>query len=267
MQYPVLVFDIETRVDVNAGSHLYGLDGLTQAQQEQALTKIRRQESGTDFQRLPLHEIVCISGLWIDEKGMRLFSFTQEQHSEEEILTKFLSVFEKRRPVLVTWNGAQFDLAVIQYRTMYYGLSSPNLFDQGEIDQQRRYNNYQNRYHQQHIDLMDAMAMFNSRNFQKLNDVARFFGYVGKTEYIDALDCVQQQAWEKLSVYCEVDVLNTWFIYLRWLLLKGQLSKAQHHDWIQATQQYLAQLPHQQQFLHDWQKSAQTTAFTTPFFS
>jgi predicted PolB exonuclease-like 3'-5' exonuclease len=37
---------------------------------EQALTKLRRQESGMDFQRLALHEIVCISGLWIDEKGV-----------------------------------------------------------------------------------------------------------------------------------------------------------------------------------------------------
>jgi predicted PolB exonuclease-like 3'-5' exonuclease len=40
---------------------------------EQALNKIRRQESGMDFQRLPLHEIVCISGLWIDEKGFDCF--------------------------------------------------------------------------------------------------------------------------------------------------------------------------------------------------
>jgi hypothetical protein len=42
-----------------------------------------------DFQRLPLHEIVCISGLWIDEKGLRLFSFSQEHYSEAEILPNF----------------------------------------------------------------------------------------------------------------------------------------------------------------------------------
>lgn len=267
MQYPVLVFDIETRVDIHAGSHLYGLNGLTQDQQVQALTKIRRQESGTDFQRLPLHEIVCISGLWVDEQDIRLFSFTQEQYTEEEILTKFLSVFEKRRPVLVTWNGAQFDLAVIQYRTMYYGLSSPNLFDQGEIDQQRRYNNYQNRYHQQHVDLMDAMAMFNSRNFQKLNDIARFLGFAGKAEQADISSFIHENNWTGLRSYCETDVLNTWFIYLRWLLLKGQLSKLKHDESIQKTRLYLEQLPHQTQFLQDWQKSAQTTAFTTPFFN
>ena len=54
-----------------------------------------------DFQRLPLHEIVCISGLWIDEKGIRLFSFSQEQNTEAEMLTKFLSIFDKKQPTLI----------------------------------------------------------------------------------------------------------------------------------------------------------------------
>ena len=74
MRLPVLIFDIETVTDLKSGAHLYQLD-LPEAELEQALMKLRRQESGTDFQRLPLHEIVCISGLWIDEHGMKLFSF------------------------------------------------------------------------------------------------------------------------------------------------------------------------------------------------
>ncbi|MFI7911570.1 3'-5' exonuclease, partial [Acinetobacter baumannii] len=175
MRFPTLVFDIETLTDLKAGAHLYHLD-LPEADVEQALTKIRRQESGMDFQRLPLHEIVCISGLWIDESGFRLFSFSREHYSEAEILQKFLSIFDKRHPTLVSWNGSQFDLPVILFRAMYHGLSAPGLFDQGELDSQKRFNNYQNRYHHRHIDLMDVMAMFNGRNFQKLDDVACILG-------------------------------------------------------------------------------------------
>ena len=89
LRFPILVFDIETLTDLKAGAHLYHLD-LPEADVDQALTKIRRQESGVDFQRLPLHEIVCISGLWIDEIGFRLFSFSQEQNTEAELLSKFL---------------------------------------------------------------------------------------------------------------------------------------------------------------------------------
>ena len=165
MRLPVLTFDIETQTDLKSGAHLFGLD-LPEADLDQALTKLRRQDSGSDFQRPPLHEIVCISGLWIDEQGMKLFSFSREQHSEAEILRKFLSIFDKRHPTLVSWNGSQFDLPVILYRAMYHGLSAPSLFDQGEIDTQKRYNNYQNRYHHRHVDLMDVMAMFHARHFQ-----------------------------------------------------------------------------------------------------
>ena len=50
MRLPVLVFDIETMTDLKSGAHLYGLD-LPEADLQQALTKLRRQESGMDFQR------------------------------------------------------------------------------------------------------------------------------------------------------------------------------------------------------------------------
>jgi len=230
MRLPILVFDIETLTDLKTGAHLYGLD-LADADLEQALAKLRRQESGMDFQRIPLHEIVCISGFWVDENGaMRLFSFSQEQYSEAEILTKFLSIFDKREPTLVSWNGSQFDLPVILFRAMYHGLSAMSLFDQGESNQQKRYNNYQNRYHQRHVDLMDVMAMFNGRNFQKLDDIAQMLGYPGKRDNAGYFvpEYVKQQQWLKLTSYCEGDVLNTWLIYLRWLLLKGQLLTHEH---------------------------------------
>lgn len=268
MRLPILVFDIETLTDLKTGAHLYGLD-LADADLEQALAKLRRQESGMDFQRIPLHEIVCISGFWVDENGaMRLFSFSQEQYSEAEILTKFLSIFDKREPTLVSWNGSQFDLPVILFRAMYHGLSAMSLFDQGESNQQKRYNNYQNRYHQRHVDLMDVMAMFNGRNFQKLDDIAQMLGYPGKRDNAGYFvpEYVKQQQWLKLTSYCEGDVLNTWLIYLRWLLLKGQLLTHEHQAWVQATIQYLSTQPQQQAFLNVWRESSQRTAFSAADF-
>lgn len=268
MRLPILVFDIETLTDLKTGAHLYGLD-LEPDDLEQALAKLRRQESGMDFPRLPLHEIVCISGLWIDENAnMRLFSFSQDQYSEAEILTKFLSIFDKREPTLVSWNGSQFDLPVILFRAMYHGLSAPSLFDQGEMNQQKRYNNYQNRYHHRHVDLMDVMAMFNGRNFQKLDDVAQMLGYPGKRGESGYFipDYVKQQQWLQLTSYCEGDVLNTWLIYLRWLLLKGQILLQDHQAWVQMTIQYLHTQPQQHAFLEMWQKTAQHTVFTATDF-
>ena len=269
MRLPVLVFDIETLTDLKSGAHLYGLD-LPQDDLEQALAKLRRQESGMDFQRLALHEIVCISGLWIDENGvMKLFSFSREHYTETEILQKFLSIFDKRHPTLVSWNGSQFDLPVILFRAMYHGLSAPSLFDQGEIDTQKRYNNYQNRYHQRHVDLMDVMAMFNGRNFQKLDDIACLLGFPGKrgeTGY-HVPEYVHTEQWLKLTSYCEGDVLNTWLVYLRWLLLKGQLNLQEHQQWIQATADYLQTQTQQTEFLQVWRQTSQYTVFTANTFA
>ncbi|TCM66759.1 hypothetical protein EC844_11149 [Acinetobacter calcoaceticus] len=268
MRLPVLVFDIETLTDLKAGAHLYGLD-LEPADLEQALAKLRRQESGTDFQRIPLHEIVCISGLWIDENGaITLFSFTQQQYTEAEILSKFLSIFDKRHPTLVSWNGSQFDLPVILSRAMYHGLSAPSLFDQGEIDTQKRYNNYQNRYHHRHVDLMDVMAMFNGRHFQKLDDIAHLMGYPGKRSISGYVvpEYVKNKQWLELSSYCEGDVLNTWLLYLRWMLLKGQLLTEDHRLWINATIAYLQGQAQQQDFLKVWRETSQQTPFTMSDF-
>ena len=269
MRLPVLTFDIETMTDLRSGAHLYGLD-LPEADLEAALTKLRRQESGMDFQRLALHEIVCISGLWLDDQGqMKLFSFSREQYSEAEILSKFLSIFDKRLPTLVSWNGAQFDLPVIMLRAMYHGLTAPALFDQGEIDTQKRYNNYQNRYHQRHIDLMDVMAMFNGRHFQKLDDVAHLLGYPGKRGdgAYHVPEYVRAQEWLKLTSYCEGDVLNTWLVYLRWLLLKGQLLAQDHRLFIDQTIQFLQAQQQHQDFLSVWRETSQQTAFTSADFS
>ena len=269
MRLPVLTCDIETMTDLRSGAQLYGLD-LPEADLEAALTKLRRQESGMDFQRLALHEIVCISGLWLDDQGqMKLFSFSREQYSEAEILSKFLSIFDKRLPTLVSWNGAQFDLPVIMLRAMYHGLTAPALFDQGEIDTQKRYNNYQNRYHQRHIDLMDVMAMFNGRHFQKLDDVAHLLGYPGKRGdgAYHVPEYVRAQEWLKLTSYCEGDVLNTWLVYLRWLLLKGQLLAQDHRHFIDQTIQFLQAQPQHQDFLSVWRETSQQTAFTAADFS
>ena len=268
MRLPVLVFDIETLTDLKSGAHLYGLD-LSEDDLQQALAKLRRQEAGTDFQRTALHEIVCISGLWIDVNGtMKLFSFSREHFSEAEILKKFLSIFDKKNPTLVSWNGSQFDLPVILFRAMYHGLSATALFDQGEIDSQKRYNNYQNRYHHRHVDLMDVMAMFNGRHFQKLDDIAHLLGFPGKRGVSGYLvpEYVKHQQWLELTSYCEGDVLNTWLIFLRWALLKGQLSSHDHHLWIQATIHYLQSQPQQQEFLSIWQQTAQHTEFTAQDF-
>jgi len=110
--------------------------------------------------------------------------------------------------------------------------------------------------------------MFNGRNFQKLDDIAQLLGFPGKRGLgYQVPEYVRQQQWQQLTSYCEGDVLNTWLVYLRWLLLKGQLLSEDHLAWLQATWQYLTTQPQHAEFLSLWRQSAAHTPFTQTFLS
>ena len=135
------------------------------------------------------------------------------------------------------------------YRALQHGLTAPKLFSQsGEM----RYNNYINRYHDRHTDLMVKLAM-NSTS-QKLDVVASMCGFAGKQD-IDGYDVVpmaQAEAWDKLTTYCESDVLNTWLIFLRYQRLTGQFSAEQSEQWESTTRDYLQSFTNQDSSLrHD----------------
>lgn len=237
-QSPILVFDIETIPDVDTGRRLYPtLKDLYDADALSALTALRQAEAGTDFMRLPLHKVACLSFLWFDGMNFRLKSLSLETMSEQEILATFLRAFDKK-PVLVSWNGAGFDIPVIMYRAMHHKLSAPALFNSAHKP------DYLYRYGEMHIDLMDKMSLYNGYQRQKLDTIASLCGFAGKGD-IDGsqvVPMVQAGDWQKLTTYCESDVLNTWLIYLRWLILTAKADISECDALIDATYGFVESL-------------------------
>lgn len=260
---PVLVFDIETIADTEAARRIYPqLADLNDADALSALQAIRVQETGRDFMRLPLQRIVCISMLYIKNGETKLFSLSAEHLSEKEILRKFFRAFNefKDLPQLVSWNGSGFDIPVLIYRAMLYDLSVPLLFEEGDRVRDMRYDNYVNRYHSRHLDLMDRFSQFGASQRQSMDVVASLYGLPGKTNVDGSMvgDLVTQNQWQTLTVYCESDVMNTWLIYLRWLRLTNKLSSEAFALWQQHTLDYLTTLTQEdgqlrhQEFIADW---------------
>ena len=58
-----------------------------------------------------------------------------------------------------------------------------------------------------------------------------------------------------------------WLIFLRWALLKGQISLQDHRLWIQASIHYLQGQAQQHEFLNVWRETSQRTEFTQADFS
>ncbi len=252
---PILVFDIETIPDIGTGRRLYPeLKDLSDDDALTALIALRQAEAGNDFMRLPLHKIACLSFLWVENGEFSLHSLALDRLTEADILRKFFRAFAKK-PVLVSWNGSGFDVPVLLYRALHHKISAPALFNSANKP------DYLYRYGEMHVDLMEKMSLYNGYSKQKLDTIAALCGFAGKGE-IDGsqvVPMVQSGDWQKLTTYCESDVLNTWLIYLRWLILTGkadldgcEMMIAQTHEFVSKIKNADNTLRHER-FLNAWQ--------------
>lgn len=258
MHGTTLVFDIETVPDVESGRRLYGLQGLSDADVAKAMFHYRREENGTEFLRHPLHRIVAISVLLRRRDELKVWSLGEPQSGEPDLIRRFFDGLERFSPTLVSWNGSGFDLPVLHYRALLHGVAAPRYWETGEHNQEFRWNNYINRYHNRHTDLMDVLSGYQSRACAPLHELAVMLGFPGK------LDLDGSGVWERhqagriaeIRDYCETDVLNTYLIYARYELMRGHLTPEEWAAEEARIRQYLAQEalahPHWQRFLDAW---------------
>jgi predicted PolB exonuclease-like 3'-5' exonuclease len=226
----VFVFDIETIPDVDGGRRVYGLDGLSDKDTVTAIENIRRQESGSEFQRLPLQRIVAISAVFRSGSKFNVWSLGDEKSSEKELIERFFNGIEKNTPTIVSWNGGGFDLPVLHYRAMLHGVTAARYWDQGDNDREFKFNNYLSRYHSRHTDLMDLLALYQGRAVAPLDVVASLLGLPGK---MGMAGSKVHEAWlagdlRGIRNYCETDVLNTYLVFLRFELMRGNLTREAH---------------------------------------
>lgn len=222
-----LVFDIETIPDTESGSRIYGLEGLSQRDCVKAMRAKRIEKTGkTDFLAHHLHKIVAISVGLRSPRGFKVWSVGDAQSSEEELLVRFFQGLEKFQPVLVSWNGSGFDLPVIHYRALLHSVAAPNYWDVGDVDREFRFNNFINRFHWRHIDLMDVLSGFQYRAAAPLHEIALMLGLPGKQgmDGSEVLTAYQNGEISAIRNYCESDVLNTYMVYLRFESIRGNLD-------------------------------------------
>ncbi len=259
-QNNLFVFDIETVPDTSAGRKILGLDdSLGDDEVAQALFKLRREQNGSDFLAHPLHRIVGISCVLRNQEKVKVWSLGEVDSSESELIKRFYAGIEKFTPTLISWNGSGFDLPVIHYRSLLHGIPGACYWESGEDNQQFRWNNYLNRYHERHTDLMDVLAGFQARAYAPLDQMATLCGFPGKMGMSGShvWDEFQKGNIEGIRNYCETDVLNTYLLYLRYQLIRGKLSLEQYEMDCTNLRVELetADKSHLHEFLHHWKPS------------
>ena len=254
---PLLAFDIETVPDVEGIRRLHGIAAEVAAGDVAEFAMVRRRaRTGSDFLPLHLHRVVAIACALREGDGFRVWSLGTPQDSEKEIIRRFFDGIERYTPQLISWNGSGFDMPVLHYRSLFHGLSAPRYWDMGEDDRDFRFNNYINRYHTRHLDLMDLLALFNARNYAPLDDVAQLIGLPGKLgmDGSKVWDAYQRGEIIDIRNYCETDTANTYLADLRFQLLRGAFDEARYQREIDLVRSSLerTEAPHWRAFLAAW---------------
>ena len=251
-----LVFDIETVPDTVLGRRLYGLHDLSDEQVAQIMFTKRRQETGTDFLSHEQHRIVAISVVMRSRDSLKVWSLGDEAAAEKELIERFFDGLDKFTPDLVSWNGAGFDLPVLHYRALLHGVTASRYWETGESDPSFRFSNYLSRFHWRHMDLMDILSGFQGRGRASLDAVANLLGLPGKMGMHGAAvwDAYCRGELARIRAYCETDVINTYLIYLRFELMRGNLSPAEHAGELARVRQTLAEsgAAHHREFAAAW---------------
>lgn len=254
----VLVFDIETIPDTDTGRRLYGLEGLADREVAEVMFSRRRRETegATEFIRHHLQRVVAIAVVLAAGNRISVWSLGRPDSGEEELVKRFFEGVEKYSPQLVSWNGRGFDLPVLHYRALLHGIQAPRYWETGGEDQSFRWNNYLNRFHERHTDLMDVLAGYELRAAAPLHEIATMLGLPGKMGIsgADVWDRFLAGDVEGIRNYCETDALNTYLVYQRFQLMRGRLTQSGYGDICERLRQMLAAegKPHLLEFLQAW---------------
>lgn len=265
----LFVFDIETVPDTEPVTNLTGFSSPDSAARRAELERyhldITKGNSG--FARQPFHQVVAISFLEaeIEYQGTQenyylkdLRSGGEVGFSEKQLLKGFFQYFEQLKPRLISFNGRAFDLPVLKYRAMNYGIAAPWLYSAGD-----KWNNYHSRYSiDWHCDLLEVLRDYGASPAIKLAEICAVMGFPGKfgTDGSKVTGMVEDGKIQEIRNYCETDVLNTFLVYLRVMTHRGIISRDAYNrsvaDIIAMIESSSSERPHLGEFLVAWGKAS-----------
>ncbi|HET6801899.1 MAG TPA: 3'-5' exonuclease [Casimicrobiaceae bacterium] len=258
---PVLVFDIETVPDVAGIRRIHAIgDKVDDAGVLAWFSQRRRATAGTDFAPIHLQKVVAIGCALRDAAGLRIWSVGDPGDPEPELIRRFFDGIEKYSPQLVSWNGSGFDLPVLNHRALIHGICASRYWDWGDDDREFRFNNYLARFHTRHLDVMDVVAQYQPRAAASLDAMARLCGFPGKLgmDGADVANAIAAGRIDDVRSYCECDVLNTYLLYQRFRLMRGEVDAGEYARELSLVRERIAgaDAPHWRTFVAKWTGAA-----------
>jgi len=205
--------------------------------------EIFKEKTASEFLPVCFHRVVSISAVVADGFGRFLRVSTLDGENERDKIAKFLAFIEDFNPRLVSFNGRGFDLPMIMARAMCYDLSAAAYFETNDRDNNKsKWENYRSRYDGRfHLDLLDHISDFGAVRGLKLDHICASVGLPGKYDVhgdqVLQLYYAGEQA--KIDEYCRSDVLNTYWLFLKYELLRGKITKDDYLNYIAVMGEFL----------------------------
>lgn len=157
---------------------------------------------------------------------------------EAEIIQKFLYFVGQRKPQLVGYNSSESDGQVLIQRGLINEISAPDFCARPDkpwegIDYFKRWDN------EDHLDLL---KLFSARDMTpRLDELAKMCGFPGK---IDVKGDQVTDLWlagdlKKIVEYNQIDVLNTYLVWLRVVYFTGKLTEEEYIEEQEMFRQFL----------------------------
>ena len=205
--------------------------------------EIFKEKTGSEFLPVCFHRVVSISAVMADGFGRFLRVSTLDGENERDKIAKFLTFIEDFNPRLVSFNGRGFDLPMIMARAMCYDLSAAAYFETNDRDNNKsKWENYRSRYDGRfHLDLLDHISDFGAVRGLKLDHICASVGLPGKYDVHgdQVLQLYYGGEQAKIDEYCRSDVLNTYWLFLKYELLRGKITKDDYLNYIAVMGEFL----------------------------
>lgn len=254
-----LVFDIESVADPKLISKVH-YEGTVPP--EEAVGKYRGElleKSGSDFipYTFQIPVSVAIAKVAEDFTLLDLVLLDEPEFRPHEICRNFWRGWKYYKfPRFVTFNGRGFDIPLMELAAFRYGLSIAEWFAM----QSKTFDQPRNRHNSKfHIDLCDFLTNHGTTRFNGgLNLAASILGKPGKmdTRGYMVQDMYEQGKLAEINDYCRCDVLDTYFVFLRSMVVAGCLNLQEEQvlvkktkDWISAHQE---SSPAYARYLQQW---------------
>lgn len=173
-------------------------------------------------------EIICLGYAKLEDLYLTKLGVSCNS-KEKEGLELFSQAVEDNEAQLITYNGRSFDLPVISYRCLHYGIPM-GWYHEDRSDYKYRYKS------DKHFDVKDYLSEY-GQHLISLDNVCKLIGLPGKMD-TKGEDVVRLHALGKkddIIAYCITDVLQTLFVFYRLEYVRGALSKTNYLDRVSDT--------------------------------